>query len=66
MMGLSKVVNQHTELEHTPKKPLPTRRFHGDSGFLVGVAGGFGGFGCAISGCVVLFLEPWKAGWAPF
>ena len=30
-LEISKVVNQHTELEHTPKKPLPTGYL---SGFL--------------------------------
>ena len=50
---------QHTELEHTPKKPLPTGFFRRDS-FRSSGTGDW--LGCAISGCVVTSLEP-AVGW---
>ena len=51
-MSSSKVVNQHTELEHTPKKTeLPTGWLWRDSGFIVGGNAGGLPIGCAISGC---------------
>ena len=51
--GDSKVVNQHTELEHTPKRNLYQQAISAGIPFIIGVAGGIAGLGvCQLSGCV--------------
>ena len=48
---------QHTELEHTPKRNLYQQAISRDS-FHSWRTGDC--LGCAISGCVVSFLDPWN------
>jgi len=51
----SEVVNQHTELEHTLKKPLTTGHNLGIP--FIGAGRGIAR-GVPINGCVVIFLDP--------